>query len=130
MGWSWLKGMRVGSVAFTWNLQGAVTRPRSPVHPAGDSFERLYMFVKVLVVDEVEETFDTKKGPKTLHLLVCQDLSRPPLRNSFDYQLTQDELVEHGKLLVEKTVELNIRDMSQNFSGRIRMTGSINQVLG
>jgi hypothetical protein len=88
------------------------------------------MFVKVLVVDEVEETFDTKKGPKTLHLLVCQDLSRPPLRNSFDYQLTQDELVEHGKLLVEKTVELNIRDMSQNFSGRIRMTGSINQVLG
>jgi len=30
------------------------------------------MQIKVLVIDKVSETFDTKKGSKTLHLLVCQ----------------------------------------------------------
>jgi hypothetical protein len=83
------------------------------------------MLIKALVIDKVSETFDTKKGSKTLHLLVCQDQSRPPLRNSFDYEMTSEELAKHGSGLVDKTVELNIRDMSQGFSGRIRMTGAI-----
>ena len=83
------------------------------------------MNIKVLVIDKVTETFDTKKGSKTLHLLVCQDQTRPPLRNSFDYEMTAEELAQHGPSLVDKTVELNIRDMSQGFSGRIRMTGAI-----
>lgn len=86
------------------------------------------MQIKVLVIDKVSETFDTKKGSKTLHLLVCQDQSRPPLRNSFDYELTPEEVSKHGASLVDKTVELNIRDMSQNFSGRIRMSGAITRV--
>lgn len=50
------------------------------------------MQIKVNVIDKVSETFDTKKGSKTLHLLVCQDQARPPLRNSFDYEMTPDEL--------------------------------------
>ena len=83
------------------------------------------MQIKVLVIDKVSETFDTKKGSKTIHLLVCQDQSRPPLRNSFDYEMTPDEMGKYGASLVDKTVELNIRDMSENFSGRIRMTGAI-----
>lgn len=83
------------------------------------------MLIKALVIDKVTESFDTKKGAKTLHLLVCQDTTRPPLRNSFDYEMTADELAKYGAGLVDKPVELNIRDMSQNFSGRIRMTGSI-----
>jgi hypothetical protein len=83
------------------------------------------MLIKALVIDKVAETFDTKKGAKTLHLLVCQDQARPPLRNSFDYEMTPDELSKHGSSLVDKTVELNIRDMSQGFSGRIRMSGAI-----
>ena len=83
------------------------------------------MQIKVLVIDKVSETFDTKKGSKTLHLLVCQDQSRPPLRNSFDYELSPDELSNYGATLVDKTIELNIRDMSQGFSGRVRMTGTI-----
>jgi len=86
------------------------------------------MQIKVLVIDKVSETFDTKKGSKTLHLMVCQDQSRPPLRNSFDYEMTPEELSKHGASLVDKTVELNIRDMSQNFSGRIRMSGAIIKV--
>ena len=49
----------------------------------------------------------------------------PPLRNSFDYELTAEELGKYGASLVDKTVELNIRDMTQNFSGRIRMSGAI-----
>ena len=77
----------------------------------------------------MSETFDTKKGSKTLHLLVCQDQSRPPLRNSFDYEMTPEELGKHGAALVDKTVELNIRDMAQNFSGRIRMSGAIMRVV-
>jgi hypothetical protein len=87
-----------------------------------------YMNIKVLVIDKVSETFDTKKGSKTLHLLVCQDQSRPPLRNSFDYEMTADEMTKYGATLVDKTVELNIRDMTQNFSGRIRMSGAILKV--
>lgn len=83
------------------------------------------MNIKVLVIDKVSETFDTKKGSKTLHLLVCQDQARPPLRNSFDYEMTAEELAKYGATLVDKQVELNIRDISQNFSGRTRMTGAI-----
>jgi hypothetical protein len=83
------------------------------------------MQIKVLVIDKVSETFDTKKGSKTLHLLVCQDQSRPPLRNSFDYEMTPDELGKYGASLVDKTVELNIRDISQNYAGRTRMSGAI-----
>jgi hypothetical protein len=86
------------------------------------------MYIKVLVIDKVSETFDTKKGSKTLHLLVCQDQARPPLRNSFDYEMTMEELTKYGTGIVDKQVELNIRDMSQSFSGRIRMTGSIIKV--
>jgi hypothetical protein len=86
------------------------------------------MLIKVLVIDKVSETFDTKKGSKTLHLLVCQDQSRPPLRNSFDYEMTTEELSKYGAGVVDKTVELNIRDMTQNFSGRIRMSGAITKV--
>jgi hypothetical protein len=86
------------------------------------------MQIKVVVIDKVSETFDTKKGSKTLHLLVCQDQSRPPLRNSFDYEMTAEELSKYGASVVDKQVELNIRDMGANFSGRIRMSGAILKV--
>ena len=85
------------------------------------------MLIKALVIDKVSETFDTKKGSKTVHMLVCQDQARPPLRNSFDYEMTAEELAKYGAGLVDKPVELNIRDMSQGFSGRIRMSGTINK---
>ena len=83
------------------------------------------MLIKALVIDKVSESFDTKKGSKTLHLLVCQDQARPPLRNSFDYEMLPEELAKHGAALVDKTVELNVQNISQNFSGRIRMVGTI-----
>jgi hypothetical protein len=90
--------------------------------------DEIAMQIKVLVIDKVSETFDTKRGSKTLHLLVCQDQSRPPLRNSFDYEMTPEELSKYGATLVDKIVELNVRDMSQNFAGRIRMSGAILKV--
>ena len=86
------------------------------------------MNTKVLIIDKVTETFDTKKGSKTLHLLVCQDQSRPPLRNSFDYEMTAEEVSKYGANIVDKTVELNIQNISQGFSGRIRMSGAIIKV--
>jgi hypothetical protein len=39
--------------------------------------------------------------------------------------MTAEELSKHGATLVDKTVELNVQNISQNFSGRIRMTGTI-----
>jgi hypothetical protein len=87
------------------------------------------MNIKALIIDNVTETFDTKKGSKTLHMLVCLDQSRPPLRNSFDYELTPEEFAKYGASLVDKSVEFNIRDMSENFSGRIRMSGAIVRVV-
>ena len=42
--------------------------------------------------------------------------------------MTADELSKHGAGLVDKTVELNIRDMAQNFAGRMRMSGAILKV--
>ena len=35
---------------------------------------------------------------------------------------------QYGANIVDKQVELNIRDMSQGFSGRIRMSGAILKV--
>ena len=86
------------------------------------------MKIQALVIDKVTETFDTKKGSKTLHLLVCQDQSRPPLRNSFDYEMTAEEFAKFGASLVDKVVELNIQGMAQNFAGRMRMSGAIIKV--
>jgi hypothetical protein len=102
--------------------------PSSGINHLAELKGKIGMQIKVLVIDKVSETFDTKKGSKTLHLLVCQDQSRPPLRNSFDYEMTPEELSKHGASIVDKTVELNIRDMTQNFSGRIRMSGTITKV--
>jgi plasmid rolling circle replication initiator protein Rep len=81
------------------------------------------------VIDKVTESFDTKKGAKTLQLLVCQDQARPPLRNSFDYEMTPEEFTKYGATLVDKTVELNVTNISQGFSGRIRMSGAIPKVV-
>jgi len=83
------------------------------------------MHTKALVIDKVTESFDTKKGSKTLHLLVCQDQARPPLRNSFDYEMSAEEFAKYGVTLVDKTVELNVQNISQGFTGRIRMSGTI-----
>ena len=83
------------------------------------------MHVKVTIIDKVTESFDTKKGSKTLHLLVCQDQTRPPLRNSFDFEMLPEEFAKYGAALVDKTVELNVQNISQGFSGRIRMSGTI-----
>jgi hypothetical protein len=86
------------------------------------------MKVQVLIIDKVTETFETKKGSKTLHLLVCLDQARPPLRNSFDYEMTAEEFAKYGSSLVDKSAELNLRDLSENYSGRIRTSGAILKV--
>ena len=86
------------------------------------------MHAKVQIIDKVTETFETKKGVKTLHLLVCQDQSRPPLRNTFDYEMTPEEFAKYGSSLVDKNVELNVQGMAQNFAGRMRMSGAILKV--
>ena len=86
------------------------------------------MHAKALIIDKVTETFETKKGSKTLHLLVCQDQARPPMRNTFDYEMTPEEFTKYGSSLVDKSVELNLQNMAQNFAGRIRTSGSILKV--
>ena len=84
------------------------------------------MHIKVTIIDKVTESFDTKKGSKTLHLLVCQDQTRPPLRNSFDYEMLPEEFAKFGAGLVDKTGGTECSEnISQGFSGRIRMSGTI-----
>jgi hypothetical protein len=86
------------------------------------------MKITAMCIDKVTETFDTKKGSKTLHLLVCQDQARPPLRNTFDYEMTAEEFAKYAATLVDKIIDLNIRDLSENFAGRIRTSGAIIKV--
>ena len=120
---------------FLFMLAGVNSISPFPIH-FGDDREcnlmpkrrKADMQIKVMVIDKVSETFDTKKGSKTLHLLVCQDQARPPLRNSFDYEMTADEVAKYGANIVDKQVELNVRDISQGFTSRIRMQGAILKV--
>jgi hypothetical protein len=42
--------------------------------------------------------------------------------------MTAEEFAKCAASLVDKNVELNIRDMNENFSGRIRTSGSILKV--
>ena len=87
------------------------------------------MKIEAIPIDKVTETFDTKKGSKTLHLLVCQDQCRPPLRNTFDYEMTAEEFAKYGTSLVDKVVEFNIQGIAQNFTGRTRMSGAIFKIV-
>jgi hypothetical protein len=100
---------------------------RNPTNLA-EMESRNKMQIKAKIIDKVTETFDTKKGSKTLHLLVCQDESRPPLRNSFDYEMTAEEFAKYGASLVDKVAEFNIQGIAQNFTGRTRMSGAILKV--
>ena len=82
------------------------------------------MKVAAQCIDLTSETFDTKRGQKTLHILVMLDVSKPSLRNTFDYELQAAELPGAAGL-VGKELTLEIRDITQSFSGRIRMQGAI-----
>ena len=62
------------------------------------------------VLEQVSESFQTKRGMKEITLLVCLD--RGPgaaLRNTFDYEMTEDECAKHSGKLSGKTIEIGIR---------------------
>ena len=72
--------------------------------------------------------------PSALRSNSWRDVCRNPghlklLRvGAWRYGSRAEELEKHGGSLVDKTVELEVRDISQNFSGRIRMSGAIVKV--
>lgn len=82
----------------------------------------------ITVLDHVTDSWQGKSGKMTLQCLVCLDTSSPPLRNTFDYVMTDEEWNEHGKQLIGKRVSLTVKDLDRAFNGRWRFSGVIHPV--
>ncbi len=82
------------------------------------------------VLEELTESFVGKRGPKTIPLWVCLDRSPgKTLRNTFDYEDSEEE---HGTLsgkVVGKTIELSINEIRLSFGGRARFKGQLQRVV-
>jgi hypothetical protein len=85
------------------------------------------MRVKLTCIDRATDKFTTKNGREVkLPLLVMRDDSTPPLRNTVDLEL-RDEQVD--KWFVEASVgrafDVEVKEINQAFNGRIRLQGSV-----
>ena len=68
------------------------------------------------VLEEVEESFTGKRGPKIIRLWVCLDRSPgKTLRNTVDYEVSAEEQEKFGGKAVGKLVELAISDIHFTF---------------
>jgi hypothetical protein len=83
------------------------------------------------VIEEVDEAYISKRGPKKIRLWVCLD--RGPgktLRNTFDYEVTGEEQEKFGGKAVGKLVELAITEIHSRFGGRARFKGEVQKFGG
>jgi hypothetical protein len=81
------------------------------------------------VLEELEESFIGKRGPKTVPLWVCLD--RCPdggLRNTFDYEVSPEEQEKFGGKAAGKIIELVISEIRPGFGGRVRMKGKLRKI--
>lgn len=82
------------------------------------------------VLEELTESFVGKRGPKTIPLWVCLDRSPgKPLRNTFDYEVSEEEHETLSGKVVGKTIELSISDIRLGFGGRARFKGQVQRVV-
>jgi hypothetical protein len=70
---------------------------------------------RVLLLTKLRKHSTRKKDPKRSIFWCVQDQSRPPLRNTFDYEMTAEEFTKYGASLVDKVVELNIQGHGPEF---------------
>lgn len=89
------------------------------------------MTLQCEVLEEAEESFVGKRGPRTIRVWVCLD--RGPgktLRNTFDYEITAEEQERFGGKAAGKLVELAISDIHFTFAGRARFKGQVQKFCG
>lgn len=83
------------------------------------------MIVSMKCIDKDVDRFMSKTGQRTLHVMVLQDEDWPPLRNTVDYVMSQEEFDEHGSHLVGKVVKVGIKNITVAFNGRVRFDGRL-----
>jgi hypothetical protein len=89
------------------------------------------MTLQCEVLEEVDEKFVGKRGPKMLRLWVCLDRSPgKTLRNTFDYEVTAEEQERFGGKAAGKLIELGISDIHFTFAGRGRFKGQVQKFSG
>ncbi len=78
------------------------------------------------VLEELEESFISKRGPKTVALWVYLDRCRDgALRNTFDYEVNAGEQEKFGGKAAGKIIELLISEIRPGFGGRVRIKGRL-----
>jgi hypothetical protein len=78
------------------------------------------------VLEELSETFIGKRGPKTIALWVCLDRSPSgALRNTFDYEVNDDEQEKFAGKAKGKLIEISISEIRVGFGGRVRFKGQL-----
>jgi hypothetical protein len=83
------------------------------------------------VLEEVNESFVGKRGPRIVRLWVCLDRgSGKTLRNTFDYVVTPEEQEKFGGKAAGKLVELAISEIRCLFGGRARFKGEVQRFSG
>jgi len=83
------------------------------------------------VLEELSESFIGKRGPKTIPLWVCLDRSAGgALRNTFDYEVNEDEQEKFAGKATGKIIEIAISEIRVGFGGRVRFKGQLRKFGG
>jgi len=89
------------------------------------------MTVPCEVLEELSESFIGKRGPKTIPLWVCLDRSSDgALRNTFDYEVNEDEQEKFAGKATGKIIEIAISEIRVGFGGRVRFKGQLRKFGG
>ena len=84
------------------------------------------MRLKVLVIGDRPDEYTGKKGLVKSQILsaVDRDPSGARLSHAFDYTLSEDEKAKYAGKLLDKEIELDVREFTP-FGQKIRARGSI-----
>ena len=87
------------------------------------------MILSCEVLEELTESFIGKRGPKTVPLWVCLDRSPSnALRNTFDYEVNEDEREKFAGKAAGNIIELSISEIRVGFGNRVRFKGRLHKV--
>lgn len=84
------------------------------------------MTAKMLVRSSKLDVRPYKSGPREFILLNLLDMSNPPMENTVDYELTDQEKGQYPVASLDgKTIEVAITAAETAFGGRLRCRGKI-----
>lgn len=82
------------------------------------------------IINERSESYQGKRGVVKQQIACCLDTDpEHPFLNTFDFTLSDDEIVKFSGKLTGKRVEIAITNMDTSFAGRIRARGTILKLL-